>query len=205
MPTRAHHIRPVLVLALGLTLVACDATDMTQSSAAPAASLSIQAEATGDVLYDLAPLSIGETFSIDADVTGGTIQLQSTRTLDGYALSFDAGSLAPKSVEIRYLADGREVAPRRTVAAGEPVLAGYGEEGPDSWHHDCTGSVCGWTKDYKQNLTGAGGGTRFRTPDGEVLWVTHVAFFPAGLDAAPPTQVRFESPSDFRLTSASFQ
>ena len=205
MPTRAHHIRPVLVLALGLTLVACDATDMTQSSAAPAASLSIQAEATGDVLYDLAPLSIGETFSIDADVTGGTIQLQSTRTLDGYALSFDAGSLAPKSVEIRYLADGREVAPRRTVAAGEPVLAGYGEEGPDSWHYDCTGSVCGWTKDYKQNLTGAGGGTRFRTPDGEVLWVTHVAFFPAGLDAAPPTQVRFESPSDFRLTSASFQ
>ena len=205
MPTRAHHIRPVLVLALGLTLVACDATDMTQSSAAPAASLSIQAEATGDVLYDLAPLSVGETFSIDADVTGGTIQLQSTRTLDGYALSFDAGSLAPKSVEIRYLADGREVAPRRTVAAGEPVLAGYGEEGPDSWHYDCTGSVCGWTKDYKQNLTGAGGGTRFRTPDGEVLWVTHVAFFPAGLDAAPPTQVRFESPSDFRLTSASFQ
>lgn len=205
MPTRAHHIRPVLVLALGLTLVACDATDMTQSSAAPAASLSIQAEATGDVLYDLAPLSVGETFSIDADVTGGTIQLQSTRTLDGYALSFDAGSLAPKSVEIRYLADGREVAPRRTVAAGEPVLAGYGEEGPDSWHYDCEGNVCGWSKDYKQNLTGAGGGTRFRTPDGEVLWVTHVAFFPAGLDAAPPTQVRFESPSDFRLTSASFQ
>ena len=205
MPTRAHHIRPVLVLALGLTLVACDATDMTQSSAAPAASLSIQAEATGDVLYDLAPLSIGETFSIDADVTGGTIQLQSTRTLDGYALSFDAGSLAPKSVEIRYLADGREVAPRRTVAAGEPVLAGYGEGGPDSWHYDCEGNVCGWMKDYKQNLTGAGGGTRFRTPDGEVLWVTHVAFYPAGLDAAPPTQVRFESPSDFRLTSASFQ
>ena len=204
MLTRAH-LRPALVFALGLTLVACDATDMTQSSAAPAASLSIQAEATGDVLYDLAPLSVGETFSIDADVTGGTIQLQSTRTLDGYALSFDAGSLAPKSVEIRYLADGREVAPRRTVAAGEPVLAGYGEEGPDSWHYDCTGSVCGWTKDYKQNLTGAGGGTRFRTPDGEVLWVTHVAFFPAGLDAAPPTQVRFESPSDFRLTSASFQ
>lgn len=204
MLTRAH-LRPALVFALGLTLVACDTTDMTQSSATPAASLSTQAESTGDVLYDLAPLAIGETFSIAADVTGGTIQLQSTRTPNGYALSFDAGTLAPKSVEIRYLADGREVAPRRTVAAGEPVLAGYGEGGPDSWHYDCEGNVCGWMKDYKQNLTGAGGGTRFRTPDGEVLWVTHVAFYPAGLDAAPPTQVRFESPSDFRLTSASFQ
>ena len=190
MLTRAH-LRPALVFALGLTLVACDTTDMTQSSAAPAASLSTQAESTGDVLYDLAPLAIGETFSIAADVTGGTIQLQSTRTPNGYALSFDAGTLAPKSVEIRYLA--------------EPVLAGYGEGGPDSWHYDCEGNVCGWMKDYKQNLTGAGGGTRFRTPDGEVLWVTHVAFYPAGLDAAPPTQVRFESPSDFRLTSASFQ
>ena len=36
---------------------------------------------------------------------------------------------------------------------------GAADDGPDSWHYMCEGSVCTWMKDYKNNLTGPGGGT----------------------------------------------
>lgn len=201
-PTRLSVCAAALVF--GTLLSACDAVGGAATQAAPAVSIQTQAAPAGDVLYDLAPLAVGETFAISAQIPDGQVRLLSTRTDDGYELSLDRTALAPSAVEIRYLYDGREVAPSRTIEAGAPILAGVAVDEPDSWHYVCKNDACVWEEDFKNDLTGPGGGTRFTTAAGEVVTLTHVAYVVDGLSGDAPTAVQFESPRALTIRSQVF-
>lgn len=204
MLTPSRFFFLAFALTLGTLVSACDAVGESAAPAAPAVSLQTQEAPVGDVLYDLAPLALGETFAISAEVPDGEVRLLTTRTTEGYQLELDRTTLAPSSVEIRYLYDGREVAPSRVIAAGDPIVAGIAAEEPDSWHYICVNSTCAWEEDFKNDNLGPGGGTEFRTADGQIVTLTHVSYVVDGLAAEAPTSVRFESPRALSIRSQKF-
>ena len=195
-------MRYLLSAAAIALLAGCDAV-----APAPEAdvALSLAEVRSADVLYDLAPLDVGERFAITTDGPAGPVALRSDRTADGYALSLDLGELRPARVEVRYLANGQEVAPSQTLSLDAPLLAGTSEDGPDSWHYEWRDGAWILIKDYRKKDDDAtasmrtSGSTSFTTLAGETVSVTDVEFRLIGVDAPAPTSVRFESPSAFRF------
>lgn len=202
-------MRTSLALAALFALVSgCDAVGST-STAAPKATLSLDTHAavSGDVLYTLEPLAPGQTFEVGLDVGDETLRLRSTRHAEGYALTFEPDvRQRPDSVVVRYLANGIEVAPSRTIPGFEPTYAaGDSEEGPDSWHYVWENGYWIIMKDYKKGKNGlTAETTTFTTAAGETVQVTDVAFQVYGLDTAPPSEVRFETPNAIQITERAF-
>ena len=163
---------------------------------------------SADVLYRVAPLGVGQSLKAVAESPLGSPTLRTDRFASGYQLSLDLGGLRPDLVEIRYLANGVEVADPVRVSADDPIVAGNPDEEPDSWHYVWRDGQWILIKDYdKDPGTGGDSGTGnalpvpFTTPSGEVIGVTDVAFHLIGLHAPPPTEVRFETPVAFEITS----
>ena len=192
-------MRRVLVFFTGmLCLASCDGLG-------PVAQSDAQASASGDVLYRLAPLALGETFSVALGAAERALGLHSTRHRAGYALSFVPDGLDPDSVVVRYLFDGREAAPAVTYAGGAAYEAGESEEGPDSWHYVWINGDWVLTKDYRQDGSGEGpASTAFTTSAGQRVAVTDVVFEVYGIDMAPPDTVRFATPRGITVTYQSF-
>lgn len=188
-----------------IVLAGCDAADMPAGISATAVTVDARKAVSGDVLYALEPLDLDESFDVAVDAGEDELRLRSTRTAGGYALAFVPGAARPDSVVVTYLSHGEVVSAPVTYLGDEPVLAGTALAEPDSWHYVWQNGSWIIAKDYKSggdNLTGTT--TEFTTPSGEVVEVSDVAFTVYGLDAPPPTRVRFETPRDLRLTSKAF-
>lgn len=197
-------LQSAAAVALGLSFVGCDTADLPPTSAADAVTLDAQAARSGDVLYDLSPLDIGERFDVAADAGEGHLRLRSTRTSGGYALAFVPGDLRPDSVVVTYLNRGVPVTKAETYAEGEDIEVGTAEQAPDSWHFVWRNGSWIIAKDYKNGNLTAGGSTPFTTRSGEVIEVSDVVFTVYGLDAPPPKAVRFETPRAIEVTAQAF-
>ena len=189
--------------ALGFTFVGCDTVDQPASTPAAAVILDAHTASTGDVLYDLSPLDLGERFDVAIEAGDDEIKLRSTRTSAGYQLDFVPGDLRPDSVVVTYLRDGVLVSDVETYTGEDPAPAGFSDEGPDSWHYTWQDGSWILSKDYKNGLL-AGGSTTFTKPSGEVIQVSDVVFTVYGLDAPPPRTVRFETPRAIEVTAQAF-
>lgn len=198
-------------LALAATLLVfsgCDTADFTSTSASPATvSLAADAATSGDVLYDLEPLAIGQTFDIGLEVGDEALHLRSTRHAEGYALTFEPDARQrPDSVVVHYLVNGVDVARPHVVSGFEESYgAGDSEDGPDSWHYVWENGSWIVAKDYKRGRAGDEAGmTVFTTPSGETVQVTDVEFRVYGLDTAAPSEVLFETPGKIQINEQAF-
>ena len=204
MRARSFLARSAAVAALGLSFAGCDTADLPPASTADVVTLDAQKAMTGDVLYELAPLDLGERFDVAVDAGDDRLRLRSTRTSSGYALAFVPGAVRPDSVVVSYLNDGVPVAPSETYAGTEDVPVGTSQAGPDSWHYVWRDGAWTIAKDYKNNDLTNGGSTLFTTSSGEVVEVSDVVFTVYGLDAPPPKAVRFETPRRIEVTAQAF-
>ncbi|WP_420456990.1 hypothetical protein [Rubrivirga sp.] len=192
------------VAVLGLSFAGCDTADLPSVSAADAVTLDAQAETSGDVLYDLAPLRLGERFDVAVDAGDDQLRLRSTRTPSGYALAFVPGDVRPDSVVVTYLNRGVAVADAETYAGDEDVPVGTAQQGPDSWHYVWRNGAWTIAKDWNQQDLTNGASTPFVTRSGKAIEVSDVVFTVYGLDAPPPKAVRFETPRDIEVTAQAF-
>ncbi len=194
---------PSLVAACALAITGCDAAAPALPSA-DAVTLDARAATSGDVLYTLAPLDLGERFEVAVGAGDADLRLRSTRTAAGYALDFVPGALRLDSVVVSYLRHGVVVSASESFAGDEPAPAGTAAEGPDSWHYVYRNGSWTIAKDYKNGNIDGGSSTRFTKPSGETIEVSDVVYTVYGLDAPPPRSVRFEAPRDLEVTAQAF-
>ncbi len=203
---RAHSLlaRSAATVALALSFIGCDTADVPSVSSADAVTLDAQTAVSGDVLYDLAPLDLGERFDVAVEAGDDQLRLRSTRTSSGYTLAFVPGNVRPDSVVVTYFNRGAAVAAAETYAGFEDISVGTAQLGPDSWHYVWRNGSWLIAKDYNNGNLTDGGSTRFTMSSGKVIEVSDVVFAVYGLDAPPPKAVRFETPRAIEVTAQAF-
>ena len=205
-----------LLLSALVALTGCDTATPPLSAPMPfqvahtAAGITLNAStpdpSRGDVLFHLDPLPADAVVSAELRTSAADPRLEYAAA-DGDIRLVAEGA---RAVEVAYLADGREVAPRTAHKGGaDAYSAGSTDTGPTSYHYvtQADGSVViRW--DYNNDgrrLTdpSATRGATVRTPAGEVVRVTDVSFRAWGLDLGTIESVEIGSPSQIYVAEAS--
>lgn len=197
-------------------LSGCDAHDAEASQPVPfqivrtATGVTLDAPipqaASGDVLFHLDALPADAVVSAELKTSAGDPRLEYAAT-DGDIRLVAEGA---RTVEVAYLADGREVAPRAelTGTEGGVYSAGSSATGPTSYHYvrDRDGAISiRW--DYNNDGgrradPAAPRGATIQTAAGETVHVTDVAFRAWGLDLGTIESVEIQSPSTLHIAEA---
>ena len=205
----------LVLLGFGVTLIGCDALSTPAAAGEPAQVRLVQT-ATGVALDAPAAATVAGDFHFRLDPVppGTTVSARLHTTADDPRLEYaaDGGSVrlvadGAEAVQVAYLADGREVAPRVDLDGTDAGVydAGASDREPTSYHYvrQNDGSlVVVW--DYAgESPTGAARtGTRVRLPLGETPRVTHIQFTAWGLDLGTVESVEILSPSALHLAEA---
>ncbi|MEM1055625.1 MAG: hypothetical protein AAGI52_08860 [Bacteroidota bacterium] len=208
---------PLFLLTLLIFAAGCDGSLVTTDAAS---TLDTPVSERGDVLYALAPLGDGDTFTATLLLEDGSdLTLVTEGIGDGLSRThLDTGDLQIDSVTVEYLSDGVQTAPSRTIDRSGFFFKGddgdKSEDPPASYHweyingeytlvQDYTGTTPPPTSSEKQYL-----GTRgalFRLADGSKAPVTHLRYTLHGEPAPAPESVMFDTSVDFRLLQSSIR
>lgn len=216
-PARSRALSALTLLAV-LLAAGCDGSLIASESTR----LDAPAYERGDVLYQLAPLDDGDTFTATLRLQDGTDLVLRTEGTEGRAVTrLDTGRLRVDSVTVEYLSDGLPMAPTRTIERGGFFSAGGDDSGdssgdpPTSYHYeyrngqvvivqDYAASLEVPTSDQKQYL-GTRGAT-LRLADGAEVPVTHLRYtLHTPEPVAAPDVVMFDASVAFDLRQTSLQ